>query len=506
MKTLVAGLVAVMIGWAGAQRASLGAAPCEGLKARGFTSIASITQAESVPAGGLTLSPGSGAGAGFSSLPAFCRLAATLRPSSDSDIRMEVWLPLQGWNGKFEAVGNGGWAGTISYSAMGDALRKGYATAATDTGHAGAGASFALGHPEKLLDYTYRSEHEMTVTAKGIAAAFYGNAPRLSYWNGCSAGGKQGLKEAQQYPGDFDGIVAGAPAANWSGRAAQSIWINRAVHEDESSYIPPSKYRVIHQAVLDACDADDGVKDGVLEDPTRCRFDPQVLECKGVDSPACLTAPQVAAVRKIYGPVVNPRTGRSIFPGHQPGSELGWATMAGPQPFAIGLEFFKYAVFQDPNWNPRTFNFDGDYASAERVANGTINALDPNLEPFFAHGGKLVQYHGWSDPQISPGSSVEYFESVVAATRGVGVRDAYRLFMVPGMAHCRGGDGTDTFDMMGALEAWVEKAQPPERILASKVRNGTVERTRPLCPFPQVARYTGTGSSDDAGSFVCQSR
>jgi feruloyl esterase len=180
--------------------------------------------------------------------------------------------------------------------------------------------------------------------------------------------------------------------------------------------------------------------------------------------------------------------------------------MAGPQPFAIGLEFFKYAVFQDPNWNPRTFNFDGDYASAERVANGTINALDPNLEPFFAHGGKLVQYHGWSDPQISPGSSVEYFESVVAATRGVGVRDAYRLFMVPGMAHCRGGDGTDTFDMMGALEAWVEKAQPPERILASKVRNGTVERTRPLCPFPQVARYTGTGSSDDAGSFVCQSR
>ena len=248
MRALAAGLFGLMIVVAGDGRAGLAATSCEGLL-NGFApglfhgSIASITRAESVPSGGLTLPAGSGSAAGFSNLPAFCRVASTLKPSSDSDIKIEVWLPTQGWNGKFEAVGNGGWAGTISYSAMADALRNGYATAATDTGHTGSSASFALGHPEKLLDYTYRSEHEMALAAKSITAAFYGSAPRLSYWNGCSAGGKQGLKEAQQYPDDFDGIVAGAPAVNWSGRAAQSIWINRAVHGDESSYIPPSKYR-----------------------------------------------------------------------------------------------------------------------------------------------------------------------------------------------------------------------------------------------------------------------
>ncbi len=242
------------------------------------------------------------------------------------------------------------------------------------------------------------------------------------------------MKEAQQYPDDFDGIVAGAPAANWSGRATQSIWINRAVHGDELSYIPPSKYPLIHQAVLDACDAGDGVSDGVLEDPTRCRLDPATLECKGADSPACLTAPQVEASRKIYSPVLNPRTGRPIFPGHQPGSELGWATMAGPQPFAIGLEFFRYVVFQNPSWDPRTFNFDSDQALAAQAAGGTIDALDPNLKPFFAHGGKLIQYHGWSDPQISPGSSVEYYESVVAALGGTR-RRARRLSAVHGAGH-----------------------------------------------------------------------
>jgi feruloyl esterase len=499
VKALATALVVAMVAVAGDRRSDLAAASCESLLSFAQPN-GTMTRAESVPAGGLSLPGGA-----VPNLPAFCRVAATLTPTPDSDIRIEAWLPVQGWNGKFEAVGNGGWAGTISYPAMGDALRHGYVTASTDTGHTGGSATFALGHPERLLDYTYRSEHEMTVFGKAIAAAFYGNAPRLSYWSGCSAGGKQGLKEAQQYPNDFDGIVAGAPAANWSGRAAQSIWINQAVHKDEASYVPPAKYAVIHQAVLDACDEGDRVKDGVLEDPTTCRFDPKVLQCGGADAPGCLTAPQIEAVRRIYSPVMNPRTGQSIFPGHQPGSELGWSTMAGPQPFAIGLEFFRFAVFQNPSWDPRTLNFDGDYAAAERVANGTINALDPNLTPFFAHGGKIVQYHGWSDPQISPGSSVEYYQSVAAATGGAaGLRDAYRLFMVPGMAHCRGGDGTDTFDMMSALEAWVEQARPPDRILASRVRNGRTDRTRPLCPYPQVAHYRGTGSSDDAGSFVCQ--
>ena len=207
-------------------------------------------------------------------------------------------------------------------------MQRGYATASTDTGHEGGSASFALGHPEKLIDYGYRAVHEMTVKSKAIIAAYYGKAAKLSYWNGCSAGGKQGLKEAQRYPEDFDAIIAGAPANNWTGRAAHALWIAQAVHSNEASYIPPSKYPLIHNAVLEACDARDGVKDGIVDDPTRCQFDPEVLACKGADSSACLTAPQVEAARRIYSGVANSRTKEQIFPGLEPGSELGWAVMA----------------------------------------------------------------------------------------------------------------------------------------------------------------------------------
>jgi len=438
-------------------------------------------------------------------LPAFCRVALTLKPSSDSDIKVEVWLPATGWNQKYEAVGNGGWAGSISYAAMEEALRQGYATSSTDTGHSGAGGNFAFHHPEKVIDYAYRSEHEMVVKAKAVIQAFYGNAPRLSYWNGCSSGGKQGLDEAQRYPGDFDGIVAGAPAVNWTGRAAQSIWVAQAVHKDEASYIPPAKYPVIHKGVLEACDALDGVKDGVLEDPRLCKFDPKTVECKGGDAASCLSAPQVEAARKIYTPLTNPRTQRLIFPAQERGSEMGWQNLAGPQPLGISNDYFKYVVFEDPNWDYRTLNFDSDIARAEKVDNGTINAMNPNLQPFFQHGGKLLQYHGWGDQQISPGSSVLYYNSVLEALGGASkVSGSYRLFMVPGMGHCRGGDGTDSFDSMKALEQWVEQGKAPEKIVASRVRNGAVDRTRPLCPYPQVASYTGSGSTDDAANFVCK--
>jgi feruloyl esterase len=435
-----------------------------------------------------------------------CRVAATLTPTSDSDIKIEVWLPESGWNGKYMAVGNGGWSGSINYNAMADAVRRHYATSSTDTGHAGGSASFALGHPEKLIDYAYRSEHEMTVKAKTIVAAYYGNGPRLAYWNGCSAGGKQALKEAQRYPEDFDGIVAGAPAANWTGRAAQSIWVAQAVHNDEASYIPPAKYTVIHKAVLAACDALDGVEDGVLEDPVRCKFDPQVLACKDADGPDCLTAPQVEAARKIYSPSINPRTKQPLYSGLTRGSELGWSTWGGPQPLSIGLGYFKYVVFEKPDWDFRTLDFDRDIARAEKLDGSRINATDPNLKPFFAHGGKLIQYHGWSDPQISPGNSVAYHDSVLDTLGGDRkVRDSYRLFMVPGMGHCGGGEGTSSFDMPAALEQWVEAKKAPDRIVASRVRNGKVDRTRPLCPYPQIAVYKGTGSTDDEANFVCRS-
>lgn len=434
---------------------------------------------------------------------AVCKVAVTLTPTPDSDIKVELWLPEANWNGKYMAVGNGGWSGSINYRGLEDGVRRGYASSSTDTGHVGGSASFALGHPEKLIDYAYRSEHEMAVQAKAIIAAYYGRQARFAYWNGCSAGGKQGLKEAQQYPADFDGIVAGSPASNWTGRAVQAIWSAQAVHRDEASYIPPQKYPYLHNAVLAACDALDGVADGVLENPKSCNFDPGAMECKGADSPHCLMAPQVAAARQLYSDSINPRTGQHLYPGLQHGSELGWATWAGINPLGIALDYFRYVVFQNPAWNYRSLNFDSDIARVEALDSHRINATDPNLKPYFDHGGKLIQYHGWSDPQISPGNSTAYYRSVVDKV-GPSADSSYRLFMVPGMGHCGGGEGTDSFDALQALETWVEQKKAPASIPAARIRTGKVERTRPLCPFPQVAVYQGHGSTDEQANFACK--
>jgi feruloyl esterase len=433
-----------------------------------------------------------------------CRVAATLTPSSDSDIKVEVWLPESGWNGKLQSVGNGGWAGTISYGPLGTAVKAGYAAASTDTGHSTPGGSFALGHPEKLIDYGWRAVHEMTVVAKAAIAQYYGKAPALSYWVGCSMGGRQALKEAQKFPADYDGIIAGAPAANWTGRAAQSMRIAYAVHNNDSSFIPAAKFPAIHNAALQACDMNDGVKDGIIENPMRCTFDPKVLECKGADGPTCLTAPQVEAAKAIYSAAMDKRTGREVFPGLEAGSELGWATWGGPQPFGTGIDHYRYVVFKDPNWDFRNLKLDSDLGLAQDVDNGLINSLDPNLTAFFGRGGKMIQYHGWSDPQISPRSSVRYYEDVLKAMGGnARVQDSYRLFMVPGMAHCGGGEGPNSFDMLSAITAWVENKKAPAEVIASRLTNGVVTRTRPLCPYPQVAKYKGSGSTDDAGSFTC---
>jgi feruloyl esterase len=304
--------------------APAGAASCESLTSLTLPDT-TITSAQPVAAGEFTPPAGGPPGAmNFKRLPAFCRVSATLAPSKDSDIKIEVWMPASDWNGKFQAVGNGGWSGSIVYPSLGRALSNGYATASTDTGHSGGSGSFALGHPEKLTDFGYRAVHEMTMKAKAIVAAYYGNGPKRSYWNGCSSGGKQGLKEAQRFPADYDGIVAGAPANYWTHLMFSSMWIARAAHKEEASLIPPRKYALIHKAVLEACDASDGVKDGVLEDPTRCHFDPALLQCKGGDTADCLTAAQVETARAIYAPAKNPRTGQEIYPGLAPGSELGW--------------------------------------------------------------------------------------------------------------------------------------------------------------------------------------
>jgi feruloyl esterase len=480
------------------------AASCESLASLALPHT-TITLAQSVKPGEFTPPPGPPAGSGpqfFHELPGFCRVAATLTPTSDSDIKIEVWMPLTGWNGKFQAVGNGGWSGAIAYPGLAGGVRHGYSTASTDTGHSGGGGEFVLGHPEKLIDFGYRAVHEMTITAKAIITAFNGSGPKLSYWQGCSSGGKQGLKEAQRYPADYDGIVAGAPANNWTHLEAGSLWVAHAVHKDPLSFIPQEKYRLIHQAVLEACDALDGVKDGVLEDPVRCHFDPGVLQCKGEDTAPCLTAPQVEAARKIYAPATNPRTGKEIYPGLEPGSEMGWGPLAGPRPLPIATDEFKYEVFKDANWDWRTLNFDDDVARADKADNGIINATDPNLRQFIARGGKLLLYHGWNDSLISPLNTVEYYKNV-QYTLG-SPEDSVRLFMVPGMMHCGGGDGTDVFDKTGVIERWVEQGEAPDRIVAARIAGGKRVRTRPLCPYPQTAQYKGTGSSDDADNFVCK--
>jgi len=484
-------------------------ATCESLAALKVPHT-TITLAEAVQSGtpvaarpGRAVDADTTGDAAAGTLPAFCRVTLTVRPTSDSDIRVEIWLPASNWNRKFEANGNGGWGGSIQPGVLAAGLQRGYATAMTDTGHQGNSAAFAFGHPEKVVDFGDRAVHEMAVKGKTIVNAFYGEDPKFSYWNGCSQGGRQGLKEAQKYPNDFDGIIAGSPGLNWTGRAIQSVWIARATHKDEASFVPNSKFAAIHKAALDACDANDGVKDGVIDDPTRCAFDPKVIECKGANSPDCLTSAQVETVRKIYTSPTNLRTKQEIFPAHEPGSEMGWNTMAGLNPFAIGAGLFKYVVFQNPDWDYKSFNYDSDVDATLKAA-GDLNAMDANIGSFIKRGGKMIQYHGWSDPQISPRSSVKYFESVLDTLGASQVAGSYRLFMVPGMAHCGGGDGTSTFDMLAALERWVEGKKAPERLEASRIRDGKVDRTRPLCPYPQLAVYNGSGSTDESANFTCR--
>ena len=508
MKITRAALFAVVIAILLLRQVTAAGSSCESLL-KFAAENTTVTVAEQVPPGAFR-APGAAPAAQnasrFSALPAFCRVAATLKPSVDSDIKIEVWMPSSNWNGKFQAVGNGGWAGTISYPAMAQALARGYATTSTDSGHSTPGGSFALGHPEKLIDYAYRSEHEMTVKAKAIINRFYGNAPTRSYFNGCSTGGRQALTEASRFPGDFDGIIAGAAANPKTRLDTWRIWMGLETLKDPASRIPQEKYPAIHQAVLAACDALDGLKDGLIDDPTRCRFDPQVLACKDADGPGCLTPKQVQAVKTVLGPARSPRTGAEIFPGFQPGSELLWGRLiGGPDPYDTALDQFRYTVFNDPKWDWRTFDVDRDLAKAEQALQGLLTAIDPgSIGAFVGRGGKLLMYHGWSDQDIAPLASVNFYKSAVNAVGDAKASSSLRLFMVPGMGHCGGGEGPNTFDMMVPLEQWVEKGQVPTRVVASHSTNGNVDRTRPLCPYPQVARYTGSGSTDEAENFTCR--
>jgi len=491
--------------------AGIGAAdgtPCAALASLTIPNVV-INAATAVPAGAFS-PPGSTSPI---TLPAFCRVEATARPTSDSDIRFEVWIPpSEAWNGKFQGVGNGGYQGSISYAAMAAALRRGYATAGTDTGHTGDDVIFGQGHPEKVIDYGYRAVHVMTDTAKLVIRNATGRFAERSYFVGCSAGGHQALSEAQRYPDDYDGIVAGAPANN---RIRQTFgflasWL--ATHDAAGApLLSPAKLSLLTRSATAACDAIDGLKDGLIDDPRRCTFDPASIACKAdADDAACLTPPQVTAAQRMYEGTKSPRTGALIYTGWPRGSEAfgdspnqGWRQyiLDPKEPSRAGV--FKYFLFHDPNWDYRTIDWDRDLAYAEQQI-PHIAAVDTNLAPFKKSGGKLLVYTGWADPVVPPQTAVAYYEGVAKAMGGPALtQDFFRMFMAPGMGHCAGGPGPNQFDAVGALEEWVEKGKAPTQLIATHSTAGKVDRSRPLCVYPRVARYKGTGSIDEAANFTC---
>ncbi len=513
--------VVAMVCFVTAFRAASGAS-CDGISGLSIPKV-TVTTAELRPAG--EFRPPNGRA--ISNVPEFCRVAGSIRPSADSDIRFEVWLPARDWNGKFQGIGNGGYAGSIGFGGLADAVRNGYATAATDTGHEDKteSAAWALGHPEKIADFGYRAIHETALAAKAIISAFYGQGPKHSYFSSCSNGGRQALMEAQRFPADYDGIIAGAPANYWTHLVSSGAAGAKALMGEPGSYISSTKLPAIQAAVLAQCDAADGVKDGVIENPQTCRFDPSVLLCRAAESDSCLTVHQLAALKTIYGGLVNEK-GARIFPGLSPGGEAdpnGWETwVTGPGPekgsmFAYGTQFFKNMVYSDPAWQFQKFDVARDVTAADARLAQTLNATDLDMSAFQKRGGKLILYHGWSDPAIPAQNTVDYYDGVVKKMGAEKVSGFARLFMVPGMGHCGGGSGANAFGQAGtpsadrfhnvdaALEAWVEQGTAPERLVAAKYARagGEAVRTHPLCPWPQTAQYKGSGSMDDERNFVC---
>ncbi len=477
-----------------------------------------ITKAEAITTGTLVTPYGDT----LTGLPAFCRVTGVLRPSADSTIRFEVWLPQTGWNYKFLGSGNGGFAGNIYYGMMAGYLKRGYATAGTDTGHqAGAeDASWAYRHPEKIRDFGYRGLHLTTERAKSLIASFYGKPASKAYFESCSDGGREALMEAQRFPADYDGILAGAPANDWTHLLSSGLASSKAIDGDPAAYIPAMKLPAVTAAVLAACDAQDGLRDGILNDPRTCHFEPETLQCKGEDELTCLTAPQVASLKTLYSGGKD-SAGRALFPGLMPGDEAGawpsWVIGTGPGVSNYVQGFFRYMVMNDPTWNPLTADKDAAAAKAQQTMAEDLNATDPDLSRFAARGGKLILYHGWNDPAISPLNTIAYYGSMQAKLGAAKTAEFVRLYMVPGMEHCAQGPGPNAFGQLGiptaagpkygietALESWREDGTAPGAVIATKyVAGNKVEMMRPLCVYPQIARYDGKGDRNVAGSFAC---
>src|ERR1700756_2569670 len=493
-----------------------------------------ITLAQTIAAGTFNGPPAPFSGvditALYKSLPAFCRIVAEAKPTSDSDIKLEVWLPVSGWNGKLQGIGNGGLAGLIDAMPLARSVKNGHPATASDAGHTGSpiDAAWAIGHPEKVVDFGHRGIHEMTRVAKALIQAYYAKAPARSYFAGCSDGGREALMEAQRYPEDYDGILAGAPANNWTPLLTTAAYDTQALTLDAASFIPQKKIPTIAAAVNVACDELDGVKDGILNDPRQCHFDPATIQCKAEDSDKCLTAAQVTALKKLYAGTVDSQ-GHVVYPGYLPGAEEGqggwglWIT--GPAPAKslmafFGNGFFSGFVYEKPDWDYKTFKVDADLQAANEKTAQALTATDANLKPFKARGGKLILYHGWNDPAITALNTINYDDSVIKRMGQKDVDSFVRLYMAPGVQHCGGGPGADSFGAVGdlkfddpqhsldaSLEQWVEKGTAPSTVIASKFEGQDrthAKMTRPLCPYPQAAKYKGSGDTNDAANFVCQ--
>ena len=450
--------------------------------------------------------PGGAAASPYKNLPAFCRIAATLTPTPDSDIKIEVWLPAKNWNGKLNGVGNGVWAGTISYFAMAEPLSRGYAVVSTDTGHTGIGmdVKWGAGHPEKIADFGYRAVHEMTVKAKELINAYYKKQPDRSYWTSCSTGGRQGLMEAYRFPDDYTSISAMDPANPMTDLMTGSLWTGYVAMQDPAHSVSQSKLAAVHKAYIEKCDAKDGVKDGIVSDPESCSFDPKEVQCKAKDGDDCLTKAQVETMRAVYQGPKNPRTGAQIFSGFSPGSEMQVGIlMSGPAPFPAATSYMQDIVKQDPNWDYKRFDYDKDAKAAENAGSSVLDVPSDGLKKFFEDGGKLFMAHGWSDGLIPAANTIAFYKAMLGSIGAKTAAQQARLFMIPGMGHCSGGDAPYVFDPLTVLENWTEKGEAPNRVVVSTPPNAPKQMTRPLCPYPQVDKYKGTGSTDDAANFEC---
>jgi feruloyl esterase len=498
-------------------------------------------------------------GAPITGLPAFCRVTASLIPTSDSTIKIEVWLPETKWNGRFLGTGGGGFQGVITYGELASGIQAGFASTNSDLGTGSSGCNplycgsngmtnplatafgnpgvpttGLFGHPERIKDFGFRAIHLMTVRGKEIGKAFYGEHADKAYFAGCSTGGQNALMEAQRFPDDYDGILAGAPAFNRTHlhMAGLSLW--QDTHASPGRFIQTGQMTLINQAVLAQCVGQDGgaSTDQFLTDPRDCHFDPKALLCTGGKvPPACLTADQVTTIQKYYAGTIDPVNGQVINPGAERGNETD-------NVLALGLAFQErlpeaafdglfYWVF-GPGFgqvssavNFANFDFHHDVDTVDDQLAKVLNANSTDLGEFREHGGKLLLYHGWADPLIPSQSSINYFNALVG-NNGQGFQQASfssdgspglrrtqsfaRLFMVPGMYHCSGGPGPNTFDALSPLVNWVENGVAPETITATKFVADTppaVQMTRPLCVYPKVAKYNGSGSTSIAANFTC---